>query len=314
MEALNKETQRLLEAALAKSTHVTYNRGINNFEEFRDNLGLGRVWPSPTKHIVAYISHLSLDGKSPSTISTSTAAIAYVHKINGWVDPTDNFVVRKLKEGARRDNKSSDSRLPITVDILGGLTSSLINICTSSYEACLFKTAFLLAFFGFLRVGEFTTTSKKGNWDKILSLQDITIRNDLSAVEVHIRSSKTDQRGVGTTLQIGVVPNQGICPVASMSEYLRVRPDVEGPLFIHFGGHPLTRYQFSAILKKGIKANGLPPSDFSPHSFRIGAATSAAIGGVPLEHIMEMGRWESDAVKSYIRPLKVVSPESWGSV
>jgi hypothetical protein len=261
--------------------------------------------------MVAYISHLSLEGKAPSTISSYTTALAYVHKINGWVDPTDNFLIKKLREGARRDDNRSDNRLPITLDILGKLASCLPAVCSSSYEVILFRAAFSIAFFGFLRVGEFTTASKTGRWDNILSPQDTLINEDRSAVEVHIRSSKTDQRGVGTTLQIGASPIPEVCPVRAISEYLRIRPAVDGPLFIHFGGNPLTRHQFSAILKKGVGAIGLPPSNFSPHSFRIGAATSAAMGGAPVERIMDMGRWQSSAVNSYIRPLRVITPESW---
>ena len=94
----------------------------------------------------------------------------------------------------------------------------------------------------------------------------------------------------------------------AVHDYIQVRPSTEGPLFIHFGGSPLTRYQFSALLKEGIKAMGLSPAEFSPHSFRIGAATSAAVGGIPIDRIMTMGRWRSSAVNSYIRPLKVTFP------
>ena len=43
------------------------------------------------------------------------------------------------------------------------------------------------------------------------------------------------------------------------------------------------------------------PGDFSSHSFRIGAATSAARAGVPDHLIQVLGRWKSDAYKQYIR-------------
>ena len=56
---------------------------------------------------------------------------------------------------------------------------------------------------------------------------------------------------------------------------------------------------------------GLSAVGFSPHSFRIGAATSAAIGGMSIENIQNMGRWRSSAVNSYIRPSKVITPGEW---
>ena len=82
-----------------------------------------------------FLDHLSLEGKAPSTIDTYVAALAYRHKMCGWEDPPDNFIIRKLKEGAKRGNKVSDRRSPITLSILGQLVSSLPMICTSSFEA-----------------------------------------------------------------------------------------------------------------------------------------------------------------------------------
>ena len=311
MEALESEANRLLEASLAKSSRITYNRGVKSFDEFRLKSGIECVWPSPMQHIIAFIAQLSLEGKASSTIDTYVSALSYMHKIEGWEDPTDNFIVKKLREGSRRQNKHSDNRRPITIAILQQLSSLLPNLCSSSYETHLFRTSFLLAFFGFLRVGEFTTASKKGEWANILLPSDVSFSKDKSLINLRIRSSKTDQRGEGATLQIGTGHNQEVCPVKAMSKYLEMRPICEGLLFIHFGGEPLTRYQFGCMLKKGIGAIGLSPGDFNTHSFRIGAATSAAVGGIPLDQIMSMGRWRSSAVNSYIRPLRFITPCSW---
>jgi len=40
---------------------------------------------------------------------------------------------------------------------------------------------------------------------------------------------------------------------------------------------------------------------YKSHSFRIGAATNAAIKGVSVDKIKTAGRWKSDAFKSYIQ-------------
>ena len=175
MAALNNEARRLLDSALAKSTQATYNRGCIDFDKFRGDMGFNVSWPAPLQHIISYISHLSLGGKAPSTIDTYVAALAYKHKISGWEDPTNNFIIRKLKEGAKRGNSVSDRRRPITLSILGQLVLSLPRICASSYEACLFKAAFLLAFLGFLRVGEITTATKQGEWSNILAVGDVKL-------------------------------------------------------------------------------------------------------------------------------------------
>ena len=42
-------------------------------------------------------------------------------------------------------------------------------------------------------------------------------------------------------------------------------------------------------------------TNIKSHSFRIGGATNAISKGVPYEKVKEMGRWQSDAAKRYIR-------------
>ena len=66
-------------------------------------------------------------------------------------------------------------------------------------------------------------------------------------------------------------------------------------------GSDLTRYQFQAVLRKAADFLGWQSEKFASHSFRIGAATTAAMNGVPEETIMKKGRWKSGAVKSYFR-------------
>lgn len=306
MDDLGIETSRLLSASIAKSTMSTYTRGVRDFVGFRARLGIESLWPAPASHIINYIAQLSIEGKAPATIELQVASLAYVHKINNWDDPTDNFIIRKLKEGCRRLNRRTDSRRPITRDILRQLSFLLPNLCSSSYEVALFRASFSLAFFGFLRIGEFTAPSKKGDIRGVLALDDVIMRQ--GGLDLNIRSSKTDQRGVGTMLRIEGTGDSSVCPVMALTKFLRMRSTVKGPLFVHFGGSPLTRYQFNAMLRKGIGLLGLPQGEFSSHSFRIGAATSAACEGIPVNKIMNMGRWRSSAILSYVRPSLVVAP------
>ena len=87
-----------------------------------------------------------------------------------------------------------------------------------------------------------------------------------------------------------------------MQQYLRLRKQRGyGPLFIWYSGHYLTREALSHILKELVGAAGWNPSSFSSHSFRIGAATTAAATGLPDWLIQSLGRWESDSYLRYIR-------------
>ena len=150
-----------------------------------------------------------------------------------------------------------------------------------------------------MRVGELTAISRN-NFGHGLSIGDISLT--LETMKVILRFSKTDQRGKSSTLHFSSGPDATLCPVIAMQRFLDMRPKVQGPLFIHYGGDPLSRYQFGRVLTRGISTVGLSPANFSSHSFRIGAATSAAMSGIPIDTIKKLGRWQSYAVNLYIRP------------
>ena len=74
-------------------------------------------------------------------MSTYTSSISQVHKLNGWDDPCNNFIISKLKEGDKRAGKRPDCRRPtcITLQILRQLIHALDGICSSRYELVLFR-------------------------------------------------------------------------------------------------------------------------------------------------------------------------------
>jgi len=73
-----------------------------------------------------------------------------------------------------------------------------------------------------------------------------------------------------------------------------------GPLFLFQNGRPLSRALLTDWLRQTLASANIP-SNFSSHSFRIGAATVAARNGV-LDHLIQaLGRWSSSAYQLYIR-------------
>ncbi|CAC5398778.1 unnamed protein product [Mytilus coruscus] len=116
----------------------------------------------------------------------------------------------------------------------------------------------------------------------------IKTKINLSSIEIRLRSSKTDQCCTGTTIVIDDRPSD-VCAVFALRNYLKIRPNVAGQLFCHFDGTPITRYQFSGVLKTSLNILGLSQAKYSSHSFRIGAATSAAMNGLSDSEIQAMG-------------------------
>ena len=263
--------------------------------------------PITREELVEFIAHLSLTGKKASTIGSYISGLAFLHKSKNFQDPSDCFVVRKLLEGCKRDQPGKpDGRRPLTLDLLKQALNGLKVSCYSLYETAMFQAAMVLAFYGFLRVGEFTAVSSNRSSGRVLQLNDIVLmptqgQNSKKCVHVTIRYSKTDQRGKSTTLIIPETADQATCPVRALTRYLAMRTPGAGQLFWHFDKSPLTRYQFASILKKALNIRKVYNVGITTHSLRIGACTHFAMAGYSDDDLMRMGRWSSSAYQRYIR-------------
>ena len=264
--------------------------------------GVDSSFPTQPQHIARFVAHLSLLGKAASTAKTYLAGISAFHKLNDWPDPTSAFLIKTLIRGMSRASVSVDTRLPITLQRLQGLLGILPVVCSSTYESCLFKAAFALAFHGFLRLSEILGQNlPQGTGRKPLMRNNLSF--NLSSVTVQLSGSKTNQSGRKELILVRKESSMpDTCAVTALHQYMSAHPKCSDVLFVHINGAPLTQYQFRAVLKKAAYHLGWPMKGFSSHSFRIGAATSAAALGVPLDTIMELGRWKSAAVLGYIRP------------
>ena len=64
-----------------------------------------------------------------------------------------------------------------------------------------------------------------------------------------------------------------ICPVAAVLAYIAVQPAVLGPLFVFRDGSYLIRDRLVGAVKQTLRVD----TWYCGHSFRIGAATTAAL-------------------------------------
>ena len=92
-----------------------------------------------------------------------------------------------------------------------------------------------------------------------------------------------------------------LCPVAATLAYMVQRGPGPGPLFKFQDGKPLTRQRFVARVHEALTSAGVDSSAYSGHSFRSGAATTAAKCGVSDAVIKMLGRWKSSAYQLYIK-------------
>ena len=242
------------------------------------------------------------------TIKVYLAGVRLFHIENHVADPTKEAPLLQYLCTAIRRSKGdkTQTRHPITLPLLRAIKTELSNReSLVSCDKALYWAAFTLAFYGFLRASEYTAPNPT-HFKKQLHLlrENVTVNKD--AMEVLIKGSKTDQFRKSTTLHL---PRLGTdtCPVKAMKTFLRHRKHRSTePLFTFHNGRFLTRLDVSTMTKSLLARSVKDVSFYSSHSYRIGAATTAAAAGLPDSQIQTLGRWRSGAYKSYIR----TSPES----
>ena len=116
--------------------------------------------------------------------------------------------------------------------------------------------------------------------------------------------AKTDQLKHGHSIFIFNLPTP-IQPYQSLNVFLHQRKSQItsslDPLFIDDKNLPASRHWFQKNLKSILNSSGIPTKHFSSHSFRIGAATTAAQRGLSDHQIKMLGRWSSHAFETYVR-------------
>ena len=205
------------------------------------------------------------------------------------------YILRGVKR-TQGNSFSRPRRAPITTNHLNLIRNYLQRSCIPFADKYMLWSAVTLAFFGLLRVSEYTA-SYTHSYDPVYTLMtnDVNCSTNTTFCLVHLKTSKTDPFRVGCTLRIGSTGNQ-LCPIAALRAYLTVRPQSSGPLFIYVNGTFLTRSRVSSFLIKVLS-----PIHISTHSFRIGGATALASVGVPDHVIKAYGRWSSNAYQRYIQ-------------
>lgn len=240
-----------------------------------------------------------------------TAAVASLHRQHGLPDPTrHNHRLKLVLRGAIRAHCLNTAtvrrkRHPITLNILALLLGRLRHSQSyNKHDKHMLSAAFTLAFYGFLRISEFTIPARK-RFNPHIHPTTADIFCSKRHFHYRLKMSKTDQLHRGQTI---LLPRSrgSTCPHAAMKAYLKHgkltrRPR---PLFTFSTGTPLTRGSCLKHLRYLLKRLGYNPKHYNTHSFRIGAATSAAQVGLSSHDIKLLGRWRSTAYQRYIHSSK----------
>lgn len=296
---------------LATSTRKTYSTGQRSYIDFlRLHPALhnadGSFLPATRHAIMEWVAFLGGRSLQPKTIKSYLSAVRSLHvDADLPFEVCESPVVQRLIRGIKRyhGERARNPKLPITIELLRRLCGRLAS--SSSLSDVLFMAAATLAFAGFLRCGEFTLEREKFNPAAHLSrssVQFLPSGDSPTHLLLSLPSSKTDPFRKGVSISVAAAPNAATCPVAALQHLFLLDPrPPSSPLFFDTSTNlPLSRSHFISSLKRHLAAIGLDSSGYSGHSFRRGAATSAATVGYSDYEIQQLSRWRSDAYRLYI--------------
>ncbi|XP_046556919.1 LOW QUALITY PROTEIN: uncharacterized protein LOC124266160 [Haliotis rubra] len=266
----------LWEQALSPHTRTVYNSGLRAFLMFMSMSGVTwypQALPCINEQVLLnFVSHCHYKLKvTHSTTREYLSGVRFHILSHGVNNPWCNNTLLRLQTIMRSLKKLAGvraaPRLPVTIVILKHIVRTLNGGLFSAYLDIMLAAAFCTAFFGFLRCGELTY--HHFNPSQNLSMEDVVFASENSKFHLKLKASKLTYS--------------------------------EDPLFVMSDGTAFTRTVFVSSLKSVLTAAGWNDRQFNGHSFRIGAATSAAAANVPDHLIKTLGRWSSDSYLRYIR-------------
>ena len=289
---LNGKILQLLTHAVAPATQAAYRRAYENYRAFHithyRNLPVFPIKPIHLAQFIAFQLEAGYKGSS------------YLQRIMGLDNPSDHFLVKQILVSTHKATHSKDKRLPITLPILNSLLSSLPRVVDTSFEITLYKAMFLLAFYALLRIGEMATTRfGKANILQFHNIEILRTNSQVSGIRIHIQHHK-HAKSVPAPLEIQPQETTN-CPVHALLNYIQLRGNMAGPLFLAESKSPISAAQFTAVLCNCVNTIGLDINRYTPHSFRIGGTSFAHENNFNETQLRRLGRWHSTAYLRYIR-------------
>lgn len=284
---------------------------MKRFQAFCTRFNVSSPFPLTEHLMCCYASFLADEGLAPQTIKSYLSALRNMQLSLGLPDPREHSalpMLRRVQAGISRcrlkKGATTNVRLPITSHMLRKIKQSLLS--SSDPNRLVLWAIACTAFFGFFRLGELLPASRAAYSPATsLSWGDISVDSHSAPrmVQLHLKQSKYDQAGNGADVVVGVT-GADLCPVTAILQYIEARGSIPGPFFLDCTKTPVLKPRFITAIRDTLSAMGYQHLNYAGHSFRIGAATSAAVAGLEDSTIQTLGRWHSAAFLQYIRTPK----------
>ena len=302
LQSLTSRLQTSVLSARAPATTNMYHRAFRKWMDF----ALGKLnisfLPAKPVHVAIYLQHALESTNSSSSVDTAFYAIKWAYEIVGVASPTNNQVVSRVREAAKRIPGAGrpNRKEPLSVEVLKEIVEGAdLSNALELRNVCLY----VLSYAGFFRSEE------------VLSIRMSNIRFYEGFMIIKVDKSKTDQLRQGG--EVVIAQSEGnVCPVFLLKEYLKKldnSPDssefIFRPLVKTKSSYKLVNVDkhisyatFRGQLTKSLQSIVPDPSVYGTHSFRSGGASRAANSRVSDRVFQRHGRWKSVAAKdSYVK-------------
>lgn len=295
---LSDRTRAYLENSKALNTKKAYENAWKDFCGYCFHTARVEPLPCSAQTVLDYVTKLADVGAKVATIDQRVAAIAFMHKVARFEDPTAHSVVREVLKGIRRtrarDGEKQTQAAPITRDDLFLIVAALPDDLRGKRD----KALLLLTFACARRESE------------IVALDVADVQFTPKEMIVTIARSKTDQEGAGVKKRVSRLSDESemICPVRAVRAWLDAAEITGGPLFrkVDYRNKVWDRRSnprmVEQIVKRTMRQLGRDPALYSGHSLRAGFVTQAGEDGSALHEIMDVTDHKSmDMVRRYMR-------------
>lgn len=298
--SLSEATQARIVDGFAANTRKAYTRQWDAFTTWCEHTAR-RPLPATAETLAEYVANLGDTDKSRATIEQAISTVRTAHRTAGYKNQPDTQQARLVLKSVSRERARAGRRQkkapPVTVDAL----RAMIDTCDP--VTLLGRRDRVVLVLGLALMGRRSELVA-------LTLDDIRETDD--GLLVLIRTSKTDQEGIGEEVALPYGQHADTCPVRVVRAWIATLAEhgvTEGRLLrsVTKSGHigpSLSDQWVGAIVRGRAIAAGLPNAEkYSAHSLRAGGATSAYKSGAPVSTIAAHGRWAkgSPVVLDYIR-------------
>lgn len=248
------------------------------------------------------------------TVIRKLWAVSIDHKDKRLPDPFENnTILDQVKKDALKKDRPQMPKIPVTERIIWTIRDTLD---MRDKKAYITYTGLKFALSFCCRVSEWAFGEIHClNWEhlifydangKELILTDISQLPTVAELEAVFMTDKSHREGHGTVRSIFSMtdiadPECVVRAVARM--WLLSDRDKHVPVFSWDSGKAgVLRASIARILKHAAIKVGLPESEISTHSLRIGGLCLLMAHGMPYEDAKSFGRWRSDCARRYFWP------------